>query len=85
MDPKDKVKFLVFLLVTEYRAKQVDVSRVFNVSPATISLWMKEMKLRFQIHNLEVEVSELRQIASAYMASGQIGTSRDYNLIPQIL
>lgn len=78
MDQRERMKFLVFILVHEFAAKQIDVARVFSLSPATISLWMKEMRLRHQVHMLTQEVNELRQIASAYVQSGQIGTSRTY-------
>lgn len=82
MDQRDRMKWLVLILVDEFNAKQVDVARVFSLSPATISLWLKEMRLRHTIRELTKEVEELRSIASAYVSSGQIGTARSYDIPP---
>ena len=80
MDPREKMRWLVLLLVDEFNAKQLDVARVFKVSPATISLWLKEMRLRHRIGELEDEVRELRVLASSYISSGAISQSRGYEL-----
>lgn len=82
MDEKERMKMLVFILVDEYNAKQVDVAKVFGLSAPTISLWMKEMRLRYTIHQMSVELDELRNIAKGFVSSGQIGTTRTY-AIPQ--
>lgn len=83
MDPRERMMWLVLILVDEFRAKQTDVARVFQVSPATISLWLKEMRLRQRIQTLERELGELRLIARGYVDAGQIGVARSYE-IPQL-
>ncbi len=70
-DTRNKAKALAYVLWNEFGAKQIDISRVLNVSEPTISLWLKEMKLRAEIHQLGSELQEARVYAQALLASGK--------------
>ena len=72
MDPKEKAKMLAFVLWNEFNAKQVNIAKVLSVSEATISLWLKEMRFRQQIHQLTQELNEVRQIAQGLQSQGLI-------------
>lgn len=71
-DSRNKAKALAYVLWNEFNAKQTDIARVLNVSEPTISLWLKEMKLRAEIHQLSHELNEARQYAQALLANGSI-------------
>lgn len=71
-DSRNKAKALAYVLWNEFNAKQTDIARVLNVSEPTISLWLKEMKLRAEIHHLSHELNEARQYAQALLANGSI-------------
>ncbi len=81
MDPREKAKMLAFVLWNEFNAKQVNIARVLNVSEATISLWLKEMRFREQIHNLTQELQEVRQIAMGLQSQGLIEHGSVLNLV----
>lgn len=51
MDPREKAKMLAYVLWNEFNAKQVNIAKVLNVSGPTISLWLKEMRYRAEIHS----------------------------------
>ena len=72
MDPREKAKLLACVLWNEFHAKQVNIPRVLNVSEATISLWLKEMRYREQIHHLTQELNEVRQLALGLQSQGLI-------------
>lgn len=40
---------LAYVLWSEFNAKQVNIAKVLNVSEPTISLWLKEMRLRAKV------------------------------------
>lgn len=67
---REKAKFLAYVLATEFNAKQTNIAKVLNVSEPTISLWLKEMRLRAEIHSLQQELAEARAIASGLQAQG---------------
>lgn len=81
MDPKEKAKMLAFVLWNEFNAKQVNIARVLNVSEATISLWLKEMRFRQQIHQLTQELNEVRQIALGLQHQGLIEQRRSFDIL----
>ena len=58
---REKAKMLAFILWHEFNAKQVNIAKVLNVSEGTISLWLKEMRLRFQNAALQQENAALQQ------------------------
>lgn len=72
MDPREKAKMLAFVLWNEFNAKQVNIAKVLGVSEPTISLWLKEMRFRQEIHNLTQELQEVRLIAQGLQARGEI-------------
>lgn len=81
MDPKEKAKMLAFLLWSEFNAKQVNIAKVLNVSEATISLWLKEMRFRKQIHQLTQELNEVRQIAISLQSQGLIEKRQSFEVL----
>ena len=81
MDPREKAKMLAFVLWNEFNAKQVNIARVLNVSEATISLWLKEMRFREQIHNLIQELQEVRQIAMGLKSQGLIEYRQSFEIL----
>ena len=81
MDPKEKAKMLAFVLWNEFNAKQVNIARVLNVSEATISLWLKEMRFRQQIHQLTQELNEVRQIAFGLQNQGLIEQRQSFAIL----
>ncbi len=81
MDPREKAKMLAFVLWNEFNAKQVNIARVLNVSEATISLWLKEMRFREQIHNLTQELQEVRQIAMGLKSQGLIEYRQSFEIL----
>ena len=72
---------LAFVLWNEFNAKQVNIARVLNVSEATISLWLKEMRFREQIHNLTQELQEVRQIAMGLKSQGLIEYRQSFEIL----
>lgn len=72
MDPREKAKMLAYVLWNEFNAKQVSIAKVLNVSEPTISLWLKEMKLRASIHSLSKQLAEVRAIAQGFQEQGMI-------------
>ena len=81
MDPREKAKMLAFVLWNEFNAKQVNIAKVLNVSEATISLWLKEMRFREQIHNLTQELQEVRQIAMGLKSQGLIEYRQSFEIL----
>ena len=81
MDPREKAKMLAFVLWNEFNAKQVNIAKVLNVSEATISLWLKEMRFREQIHNLTQELQEVRQIARGLQSQGLIEHRQSFEIL----
>ena len=81
MDPREKAKMLAFVLWNEFNAKQVNIARVLNVSEATISLWLKEMRFREQIHNLTQELQEVRPIAMGLKSQGLIEYRQSFEIL----
>lgn len=68
---RNKAKALAYVLWNEFGAKQNDIASVLNVSEPTISLWLKEMRLRAEIHQLGSELREAREYAQVLLASGK--------------
>lgn len=81
MDPREKAKMLAFVLWNEFNAKQVNIAKVLNVSEPTISLWLKEMRLRKEIHNLTQELQEVRLIAQGLQAQGAIEQRQTFEVL----
>ena len=81
MDPKEKAKMLAFVLWNEFNAKQVNIAKVLSVSEATISLWLKEMRFRQQIHQLTQELNEVRQIAQDLQSQGLIEQRQTFEVL----
>lgn len=69
---RNKAKMLAFVLWSEFNAKQVNIAKVLDVSEPTISLWLKEMRLMKQIHDLTNELAEVRLIAQGLQSKGVI-------------
>lgn len=67
---REKAELLPYVLWNEFYAKQTNIAKVLNVSEGTISLWLKEMRLRAEIHNLQQDLEEVRAIASGLQAQG---------------
>jgi len=81
MDPREKAKMLAFVLWDEFNAKQVNIAKVLNVSEPTISLWLKEMRLRHTIHNLSKELQEVRAIAQGLLSQGAIEQRQSFDVL----
>ncbi|EOG7634381.1 TPA: hypothetical protein PX735_003457 [Vibrio cholerae] len=81
MDPREKAKMLAYVLWNEFNAKQVNISKVLNVSEATISLWLKEMRFRAEIHSLQKELNEVRQIALGLQAQGMLDQRTSFDVL----
>jgi predicted transcriptional regulator len=81
MDPREKAKMLAYVLWNEFNAKQVNIAKVLNVSEPTISLWLKEMRLRQTIHNLTQELQEVRLIAQGLQAQGAIEQRQTFDVL----
>lgn len=79
-DTREKAKMLAYILVEEFDAKQVRVADVLNVSAPTISLWLKEMRLRKENFDLRQEVNELRTIAQGMIESGQVERNHSFQV-----
>lgn len=71
-DAREKAKKIIYFIVDEFNGKQVDAAKALNVSPATASLWMKEMRLKREIHELTKENKALRADAKGLIASGEV-------------
>jgi len=69
---RDKAKLLAYVLWNEFNAKQTNIAKVLNVSEGTISLWLKEMRLRAEVNSLQQELKEVRDIANGLKAQGLI-------------
>lgn len=76
---REKAMMLAYVLWSEFNAKQVNIAKVLNVSPPTISLWLNEMRLKAQIHQLNQELAEVREIARGLQAQGLIEHRAHYN------
>ena len=85
MDPREKAKLLAFVLWNEFNAKQVNIARVLNVSEATISLWLKEMRYREQIHHLTQELNEVRQLALGLQSQGLIEQRQSFDVLNYLI
>ena len=81
MGQREKAKMLAFVLWNEFNAKQVNIAKVLDVSEATISLWLKEMRLREQIHHLTQELEEVRQIANGLQSQGLIEHRQSFEIL----
>ena len=81
MDPREKAKMLAYVLWNEFNAKQVNISKVLNVSEATISLWLKEMRFKAEIHSLQKELNEVRQIALGLQAQGMLDQRTSFDVL----
>ncbi|ENM5863959.1 hypothetical protein NTE24_004008 [Vibrio mimicus] len=81
MEPREKAKMLAYVLWNEFNAKQVNISKVLNVSEATISLWLKEMRFRAEIHSLQKELNEVRQIALGLQAQGMLDQRTSFDVL----
>lgn len=81
MEPREKAKMLAYVLWNEFNAKQVNIAKVLNVSEPTISLWLKEMRLRQTIHNLTQELQEVRLIAQGLQAQGAIEQRQTFDVL----
>lgn len=81
MDPREKAKMLAFVLWGEFNAKQVNIAKVLNVSEPTISLWLKEMRFRQEIHNLTQDLEEVRLIAQGLQAQGVIEQRKTFDVL----
>ena len=80
MDPREKAKMLAFVLWNEFNAKQVNIAKVLGVSEPTVSLWLKEMRYRQQIHQLTQELQEVRQIALGLKSQGLIEQRQTFDV-----
>lgn len=78
---REKAKMLAYVLWNEFNAKQVNIARVLNVSEATISLWLKEMRFRAEIHQLTQELNEVRQIARGLQSQGLIEHRQTFEVL----
>jgi predicted transcriptional regulator len=78
---REKAKFLAYVLWNEFNAKQTNIAKVLNVSEGTVSLWLKEMRLRAEIHSLQQELNEVRAIASDLQAKGLIEHRQDFGAL----
>ena len=81
MDQRDKAKMLAFVLWNEFNAKQVNIAKVLNVSEGTISLWLKEMRLRQEIHLLTTELAEVRLIAQGLQQQGRLEQRQTFDVL----
>ncbi|MEE9879024.1 MULTISPECIES: hypothetical protein [Alcaligenes] len=81
MDPREKAKMLAYVLWNEFNAKQVNIAKVLNVSEPTISLWLKEMRFRAEIHSLKQELAEVRLIAQGLQAQGLIEHRQTFDVL----
>jgi len=77
-DAREKAKKIAYFIVEEFSGKQQDAAKALNVSPATVSLWLKEMRLRREIHELSQENKALRSEAEKLIASGEVGQKKLY-------
>lgn len=78
---REKAKLLAYVLWSEFNAKQTNIAKVLNVSEGTVSLWLKEMRLRAEIHSLQQELNEVRAIASGLQAQGLIEHRQDFGAL----
>ncbi|ODC03005.1 hypothetical protein BFW38_05035 [Terasakiispira papahanaumokuakeensis] len=81
MDPREKAKMLAYVLLNEFNAKQVNIAKVLNVSEPTISLWLKEMRFRAEIHSLKQELAEVRRIAQDLQEQGLIEHRQTFGVL----
>lgn len=80
---REKMKILVFILWDEFKAKQANIAKVLNVSEGTISLWLKEMRLRHQVLLLEKEVVQLREIANQLNQRGVLEYRPTFDILDE--
>lgn len=81
---RQKAMFLAYVLRMEYGAKQRSISEVLGVSEPTISLWLKEMRLRAEILQLNQELQEARQLAQNLIGQGSISIeNQPYAILDQ--
>ncbi|MGD9663444.1 MAG: hypothetical protein AB7U63_19530 [Porticoccaceae bacterium] len=78
---REKAKLLAYVLWNEFNAKQTNIAKVLDVSEGTVSLWLKEMRLRAEIHSLQQELNEVRAIASGLQAKGLIEHRQDFGVL----
>ena len=81
MDPREKAKMLAFVLWNEFNAKQVNIAKVLSVSEPTISLWLKEMRLRQEIFSLTKELAEVRLIAQGLQQQGALEHRQSFEVL----
>ena len=78
---REKAKLLAYVLWNEFDAKQTNIAKVLNVSEGTISLWLKEMRFRAEIHSLKQELKEVRAIANGLKSQGLIEQRRSFGAL----
>ena len=83
MEQREKMKILVFILWNEFKAKQANIAKVLNVSEGTVSLWLKEMRLRHKVLLLEPEVSQLREIANRLNQRGVLEYPPTFDILDE--
>ena len=81
MDPREKAKMLAFVLWNEFNAKQANIAKLLNVSEGTISLWLKEMRLRQEIFSLSQELAEVRLIAQGLQQQGVLEHRQTFDVL----
>lgn len=72
---------LAYVLWNEFNAKQTNIAKVLNVSEGTISLWLKEMRLRAEIHTLQNELNEVRAIANGLRDRGLLEHRQTFGVL----
>lgn len=78
---REKAKMLAYVLWNEFNSKQVNIAKVLNVSEATISLWLKEMRFRAEIHQLTQELNEVRKIALDLQSQGLLEQRQSFEIL----
>jgi predicted transcriptional regulator len=77
---REKAQMLAYVLWDEFNAKQKNIALVLNVSEGTISLWLKEMRLKAENYALRQELNEVRQIAQQLQAAGRLEARLTYDI-----
>lgn len=80
MTNREKAQMLAYVLWDEFNAKQKNIALVLNVSEGTISLWLKEMRLKAENYALRQELNEVRQIAQQLQAAGRLEARLTYDI-----
>ena len=72
---------LAYVLWNEFNAKQVNIAAVLGVSTGTISLWLREMRYKAQIHQLTQELHEVRAIAQGLQQEGRLDQRKSFEVL----